>query len=83
MALEVLAARTPRAVLVAGTGGAGFARREWQAVEAIREGRLVLLADPALERPSPRAPAAIAALRSTLDSLLRPTRFERGRAAAP
>jgi iron complex transport system substrate-binding protein len=78
MALEVLAARRPRAVLVAGTGAAGFARPEWQAVEAIRERRLMLLADPALQRPSPRAPGAIAALRSTLDSLLRQPRSDRG-----
>jgi iron complex transport system substrate-binding protein len=77
MALEVLAARTPRAVLVAGTGGAGFARREWQAVEAIRERRLVVLADPALQRPSPRAPDAIGALRGTLDSVLRQPRSDR------
>ena len=83
MALEVLAARTPRAVLVAGTGAAGFGRPEWRAVEAIRKRRLVLLADPALERPSPRAPGAIAALRGTLDSVLRPPRPERARAAAP
>jgi iron complex transport system substrate-binding protein len=69
--LEVLAARDPRVVLVAGTGAGGFTRPEWQTVTAVREHRLVVLADPALQRPSPRAPAAIAALRRTLDSVLR------------
>ena len=71
MSLEVLAARSPRAVLVAGTDAGGFASPEWQAVAAIRERRLLLLADPALQRPSPRAPVAIAALRHALDSTLR------------
>jgi iron complex transport system substrate-binding protein len=69
--LEILAARRPRAVLVAGTDVAGFSRPEWRTVAAVRERRLVRLADPALQRPSPRAPAAIAALRVTLDSMLR------------
>jgi len=81
--LEVLAARKPRAVLVAGTGVGGFGRPEWQAVDAIRERRLVLLADPALQRPSPRAPGAIVALRRTLDSALRQPRSGRGRAEHP
>ena len=71
MSLEVLAARAPRAILVAGTNAGGFVRPEWQAVGAIRARRIVLLTDPALQRPSPRAPAAIAALRHTLDSVLR------------
>jgi iron complex transport system substrate-binding protein len=71
MSLEVLAARAPRAILVAGTSAQGFARPEWQAVGAIRARRIVLLTDPALQRPSPRAPAAVAALRHTLDSVLR------------
>jgi iron complex transport system substrate-binding protein len=71
MSLEVLAARSPRIVLVAGTKAGGFARPEWRTVAALRERRLVLLADPALQRPSPRAPGAIAALRQTLDSVLR------------
>jgi ABC-type Fe3+-hydroxamate transport system substrate-binding protein len=71
MSLEVLAARAPRAILVAGTSAGGFARPEWRAVRAVREHRVVLLTDPALQRPSPRAPGAIAALRRTLDSVLR------------
>lgn len=78
--LEVLAARAPRVVLVAGTRAGGFARPEWQAVAAIRERLLVLLTDPALQRPSPRAPAAIAALRQTLDSVLRQPLTGRGHA---
>ena len=73
--LEVLAERDPRAVLVAGTDTGTFTRSEWQAVAAVRERRLLPLVDPALQRPSPRAPAAIAALRHTLDSVLaRPAR---------
>jgi iron complex transport system substrate-binding protein len=72
ISLETLVSRAPRALATVGSMSAGFARRpEWRAVRAVREGRLLGLADAALSRPSPRAPAAIAALRRQLDSALR------------
>jgi iron complex transport system substrate-binding protein len=66
--LEAVAARAPRAVIVLGTSVEFATRPEWQAVTAVRQQRVLRLSDPRLERPGPRAPAAIAALRRLLDS---------------
>jgi iron complex transport system substrate-binding protein len=72
--LESLVARAPRAVVTVGAMTSGFAARpEWQALRAIREHRLLRLTESTYNRPSPRAPAAIAALRRRLDSALHPT----------
>jgi ABC-type Fe3+-hydroxamate transport system substrate-binding protein len=67
VSLEAIAARDPDVLLTSGTIGATIIRRpEWQVVRAVREGRLLTLDDPALARPSLRAPAGIAPLRARL-----------------
>jgi iron complex transport system substrate-binding protein len=72
VSLEALASRAPRLVATVGTMSAELGRRpEWHAVAAVRRHRLLPLTDPALSHPTPRAPAAIAALRWQLDSALR------------
>jgi iron complex transport system substrate-binding protein len=71
ISLEALAARAPLLVATVGARSADFARRpEWQAVPAVRAHRLLALTDPTLSHPTPRAPAAIAALRRQLDSAI-------------
>jgi iron complex transport system substrate-binding protein len=69
--LEAVAAHSPRAVLVVGGSDGFVARPEWRTLAAVRERRVLRLDDPALARPSPRAPGAISALRRRLDSALR------------
>jgi ABC-type Fe3+-hydroxamate transport system substrate-binding protein len=70
VSLEALASRAPSIVATLGTTSPLLKRPEWQAVSAIRAHRLLALSDPALSHPTPRAPAAIAALRRQLDSAL-------------
>lgn len=70
VALEAIVVRDPDVVLVVGGLRASFLQRpEWQAVPAVREGRVIALDDAALARPSPRAPEAITALRARLMSI--------------
>ncbi|HET7600008.1 MAG TPA: helical backbone metal receptor [Gemmatimonadales bacterium] len=72
VSLEAVVERAPRAVLTLSGMSAGFAERpEWRVVPAVRAGRVLALTASALNRPSPRAAAAIAALRQRLDSVLR------------
>jgi ABC-type Fe3+-hydroxamate transport system substrate-binding protein len=77
VSLESLVARAPRAIVTVGAMPDGFvARPEWQAVRAVREHRLLGLTEPALSRPSPRAPGAIAALRRRLGPVLHASLFQ-------
>jgi iron complex transport system substrate-binding protein len=67
VSLEAIVARDPDAVLI--TGGQppeGFDRPEWRLVPAIRERRFIRFSHPAFDRPSPRAPEVILALRAQL-----------------
>jgi len=67
VSLEAILARNPDAVLI--TGGRppeAFDRPEWQLVPAIRERRFIRFSHPAFDRPSPRAPEVIVALRAQL-----------------
>ncbi|HEU4649450.1 MAG TPA: helical backbone metal receptor [Gemmatimonadales bacterium] len=70
VSLEAIAARNPEAIVAVGeASAAGFARPEWRVVRAVRDGRVIVLSEPALARLTPRASAAIAALRSRLASV--------------
>jgi iron complex transport system substrate-binding protein len=67
VSLEAVTVRDPDLIVAVGSAARpGLGRPEWQAVRAVREGRVLLLSEPALARPTPRAPAAIAALRDRL-----------------
>jgi ABC-type Fe3+-hydroxamate transport system substrate-binding protein len=69
--LEAIAARKPAAVLLAGGISAGFTLRpEWQAIPAVRAGRILSLTESAFTRPSPRGPAAARDLAHRLHALL-------------
>ncbi len=71
LARSFVAALDPLAIVTVGAMTAGFtARPEWQAVRAVRRHRLLTLSESAFNRPSPRAPAAIAVLRHRLDPVL-------------
>ena len=71
VALESVVTRRPLAVVTLGAMPAGFASRpEWQAVAAVRRHRLLSLTESAFNRPSPRAPAAVADLRRRLGQVL-------------
>jgi iron complex transport system substrate-binding protein len=67
VSLESIVARNPDAVLI--TGGRApeaFDRPEWRLVPAIRERRFIQFDHPAFDRPSPRAPDVIVALRAAI-----------------
>ena len=67
VSLEAIAARDPDVILALGDTRTTLLRRpEWRVVRAVREGRVLLLDDPALARPTPRALTAIAPLRARL-----------------
>ena len=73
VSLETIAARDPDVIVVlsdsAVVGPPAFARRPpWQVIRAVRERRFVTLAGSLFGRPSPRAPAAIAAFRQLLEA---------------
>jgi iron complex transport system substrate-binding protein len=68
--LEAIAAREPAAVILVGSEMPGLERRPpWGTLRAIREGRVLRLTESAANRPSPRAPEAVRALRAWLASL--------------
>jgi len=70
VSLEAVAARSPDVVLLVGSEIPGLERRpEWRALPAVRAGRLLRLTESSSNRPSPRAPAAIRALRARLAAL--------------
>jgi ABC-type Fe3+-hydroxamate transport system substrate-binding protein len=73
VSLETIAARDPDVIVVlsdsAAAGPPAFARRpSWQVIRAVRQRRFVTLAGSLFGRPSPRAPAAIAAFRQLLEA---------------
>jgi iron complex transport system substrate-binding protein len=71
VALESVVMRRPLAIVTLGAMPAGFASRpEWQALPAVRRRRILTLTESAFNRPSPRAPAAIAELRRRLGTVL-------------
>ncbi|MDH5284150.1 MAG: helical backbone metal receptor [Gemmatimonadota bacterium] len=69
VSLEAIVARNPDAVLI--TGGRApeaFDRPEWRVIPAIRERRFIQFDHPAFDRPSPRAPGVIIALRTIVEA---------------
>jgi ABC-type Fe3+-hydroxamate transport system substrate-binding protein len=73
VSLETIAVRDPDVIVVlsdsAPAGPPAFARRpSWQVIRAVRQRRFVTLAGSLFGRPSPRAPAAIAAFRKMLEA---------------
>jgi iron complex transport system substrate-binding protein len=70
VSLEAIAERAPAVVLLVGSEIPGLERRpEWRVLPAVRAGRLLRLTESSSNRPSPRAPAAIRALRARLAAL--------------
>jgi ABC-type Fe3+-hydroxamate transport system substrate-binding protein len=73
VSLETIAARDPDVIVAladsATSGPPPFADRpSWQVIRAVRQRRYVTLAGSLFGRPSPRAPAAIAAFRKLLEA---------------
>jgi iron complex transport system substrate-binding protein len=76
VSLETLAARDPDAIAIivddsSASAPSYAARREWQAVRAVREGRFLRLPGDLFGRPSPRAADAVAELRRLLEATAR------------
>ena len=70
VSLEAIAERAPAVVLLVGSEIPGLERRpEWRVLPAVRAGRLLRLTESSANRPSPRAPAAVRALRVRLAAL--------------
>lgn len=72
VSIETIAARDPDLIVeLADSAGAPppayASRREWRAVRAVRERRFLMLPASLFGRPSPTAPAAVAALRQALE----------------
>jgi ABC-type Fe3+-hydroxamate transport system substrate-binding protein len=75
VSLETIAARDPGWVAVLSDSGARpafAARREWRAVQAVRDGRFLLLPGSLFGRPGPRSPQAVAELRARLERATTP-----------
>jgi ABC-type Fe3+-hydroxamate transport system substrate-binding protein len=71
VSLEAIAEREPAVVLVVGSELPSLERRpEWLVLPAVRAGRVLRLGESSSNRPSPRAPAAIRALRSQLATIM-------------
>jgi ABC-type Fe3+-hydroxamate transport system substrate-binding protein len=71
VSLETIAARDPDAIVILSDSTAPppyASRPEWRAIRAVRERRFVMLPAGLFGRPSPTAPAAVAALRRSLES---------------
>jgi len=67
VSLESIASRNPDYVLVIGDGTPAYASRpEWQSVAAVRNRRFVRVPSGLFDRPGPRSPAALRALRAAL-----------------
>jgi len=74
VSIETIVARNPDVILVLSDSTAPPAystRREWRAIRAVREGRFIMLPGDLFGRPSPTAPAAVAALRQALEARTR------------
>jgi len=70
VSIETIVARNPDVILVLSDDAAlpGYStRREWRAIRAVRERRFIMLPADLFGRPSPSAPAAVAALRRALE----------------
>jgi iron complex transport system substrate-binding protein len=75
VSIETIVARNPDVILVLSDTTAPPAysgRREWRAIRAVRERRFIMLPADLFGRPSPSAPAAVAALRHALQAEARP-----------
>jgi len=69
VSIETVVARDPDFVLVIGDDEPGWLERpEWQVVPAVRDRRLLRVSGSEFNRPSPRAPAAVAALARSIDA---------------
>lgn len=73
ISLEAVARRDPDLILTtSATGTPSFARRpEWQAVEAVRQHRYVVIAGSEFDHPGPRTPLAIRELSARLAEVQR------------
>lgn len=74
VSIETIVARDPDVILVLSdstTPPAYSGRREWRAIRAVRERRFIMLPADLFGRPSPTAPAAVAALHASLEKLPR------------
>jgi iron complex transport system substrate-binding protein len=72
VSIESVSARDPDLILTTAVGPASFARRpEWQVVRAVRERRFLGISGSEYDRPGPRSPSAIRALRDRLRSAMR------------
>ncbi len=70
VSIETIVARNPDVILVLSDSTAlpsYSTRREWRAIRAVREQRFIMLPADLFGRPSPTAPAAVAALRRALE----------------
>ena len=72
VSIEAVAARNPDLIFTTTEGPSAFAQRpEWQVVAAVRERRFLRVSGSEFNRPSPRAPAAIRQLASSLSRAMR------------
>lgn len=72
VSIEAVSARDPDLILTTAAGPASFARRpEWQVVRAVRERRFLGISGSEYDRPGPRSPNAIRALRARLRAAMR------------
>jgi ABC-type Fe3+-hydroxamate transport system substrate-binding protein len=74
VSIETIVARNPDVILVLSdsTAPPAYSRRpEWRAVRAVRQGRFITLPADLFGRPSPTAPAAVAALHRALEGAAR------------
>ncbi len=70
VSIETIVARNPDVILVLSDSTAlpsYSTRREWRAIRAVRDHRFIMLPADLFGRPSPTAPAAVAALRRALE----------------
>ena len=74
VSIETIVARNPDLILVLSDSTAPpsySGRREWRAIPAVRERRFIMLPGDLFGRPSPSAPAAVAALHRALEAATR------------
>ncbi len=69
VSLEAILQRDPDVVLAIGERASFTERPEWQAVPAVRQGRILSVQGSEFLRPTPRAPGAVTTLRRLLDSV--------------
>ena len=70
VSIETIVARNPDVILLLSDSTAlpsYSSRREWRAIRAVRDRRFIMLPADLFGRPSPTAPAAVAALRRALE----------------